>query len=95
MKKIMIITITMVFALALGAYAKEEGKQLYNGITDFTGRSVDSAADLALVPQTMHATSVEGANAGGPRSTVPDKKLYNGITDFTGRSVDSAADLPL
>ena len=47
MKKLMIITITMVFALALGAYAKEEGKQLYNGITDFTGRSVDSAADLA------------------------------------------------
>ncbi len=95
MKKIMVFTITMVFAFALGAYAKEGGKQLYNGITDFTGRSVDSAADLVPAPQAMHTTAVEGSDAGGPRSAGPDKKLYNGITDFTGRSVDSAADLPL
>ena len=93
MKKLMILTITMVFALALGAYAHEAGKKLYNGVTDFTGRSVDSSWDLMPAPHAAHAASVEGANAGGPRSTGPDRILYNGITDFTGRSVDSAADL--
>lgn len=94
MKKIILYTITMIFAGALSmAYAHEDGKMMINGITDFTGRTVDSLYDINPVgPSAMEGAYVEGANAGGLRSVEPAAHLYNGVTIFNGKGVSTRSD---
>jgi hypothetical protein len=76
----------MIFALTLGsAYAVELNKELYNGVTDFTGRSYDT---FEITPMN-EVKGIEGASAGGLRTGEAAKELYNGVTDFTGRSYDT------
>jgi hypothetical protein len=77
MKKTILYTIAMVFVVSLGAaYAGN------NGVTDFTGRNIDS---IEMAPVAA-ANSVESVSAGGLRAD--EKPLYNGVTDFTGKSYE-------
>lgn len=92
MKKIMTYTITMVFAVALSvAYAYEDGKAMNNGITDFTGRTIDTLSDLSVVGP--GAAYVEGAKAGGIRLEGPVAEWKNGITVFSGKGISTGTDL--
>jgi hypothetical protein len=95
MKKITLYTITMVFALTLSvAYAHEDGKTMINGVTDFTGGTVDTIYDLNGVgPGAMDHSYMEGANAGGIRSEEPAAESYNGVTIFNGKGASTHADL--
>ena len=95
MKKITLYTITMVFALTLSvAYAYEEGNKMINGITDFTGRTVDTLYDLNPAgPVAMDNSYMEGANAGGIRSAEPAAGSYNGVTIFNGKGASTRVDL--
>ncbi len=87
MKKLMVVAMTMAFALTLGvAYAGQNGK-MYDGVTDFTGRTYDSLP--LTVPQAISGSSIEGSSAGGLRTEDPAVELHNGSTDFTGRTYDS------
>ena len=83
MKKIIIITITMVFGLALGlAYAGG------NGVTDFAGRTYDTL-EISPILGVAHG-AFEGSAAGGIRLAASDtEQLYNGLTDFSGRTYDT------
>jgi hypothetical protein len=80
-KRMTILMLTMAFMLTLGTAYASEG--LYNGVTDFTGRSYE---DFELARADAD-NSVESENAGGMREE--GKPLYNGVTDFTGRSYDN------
>jgi hypothetical protein len=95
MKKITLYAITMVFALTLGvAYANEGNKELYNGVTDFSGKSYDTLANISNVsPGAASEVLMEGSHAGGLRTEVSSKESYNGVTDFSGRSYDTLADI--
>lgn len=87
MKKILFMTMIMVFALTLGlAYAGDEARKvLSNGVTDFTGRSYDTLG-LGPAGEIAHA---DVSAAGGLRAGKAIEKLHNGVTDFTGRSFDA------
>jgi hypothetical protein len=90
MKKLTIYTITMVFAVLFSvAYAYDGGKTMINGITDFSGRTVDTLSDLN--PGAMDNAFVEGSSAGGIRE--PGAVLYNGITIFNGKGAATRSDL--
>ncbi len=89
MKKIVCFVMVMVFTLALGgAYASDgakagaSDKELYNGITDFSGK----ARDRGDIEAPGTAGSIGGTGAGEPG---PDKKLNNGITDFSGFKIEA------
>ncbi len=86
MKRTIYFMITMIFALTLrAAFASELSKELYNGVTDFTGGSYDT---FEITPMN-EVNSIERASAGGLRTGEATKELYNGVTDFTGRSYDT------
>ncbi len=90
MKKTM-ISFAMITVLALtfgAAYAMEGGIELYNGITDFSGRSYDNVPDFGPAANAVVDTGEESSAAGGLRSDEPGIELNNGITDFSGRSYD-------
>lgn len=95
MKKILLYAITMVFVLTLGvAYANTGSKELYNGATDFTGRTIDTLSDIGPVAAgSALVASMEGSNAGGLRSAEPSMELSNGVTDFSGRTYDTLSDI--
>jgi hypothetical protein len=95
MKKILLYAITMVFVVTLGvAYANTGSQELYNGATDFSGRTYDTLSDIGpAAPALALVASVEGSNAGGLRSAEPSMELNNGITDFSGRTYDSLSDI--
>ena len=95
MKKITLYTITMVFAVMLSvAYAHEDGKSMVNGITEFSGRTVDTLYDLnPVAPGVMINAYAEGANAGGMREEEPRAALDNGITIFNGKGASTRSDL--
>jgi hypothetical protein len=95
MKKILLYAITMVFALTLGvSYANAGGKELQNGITDFSGRTYDTLSDISMAtPGASHGAAVESSNAGGLRSAEPGMELNNGVTDFSGRTYDTLSDV--
>jgi hypothetical protein len=80
MKKIIYITMTMVFGLALGLTYAED-----NGVTDFTGKSYD----MFEIGPAADISHVEGSAAGGLRAGETIEKLHNGVTDFTGKSYDT------
>ncbi len=93
MKKTM-ITFAMITVLALTfgvAYAMEGGIELYNGITDFSGRTYDAVPDFGPAASAVVDTG-ENSAAGGLRSDNPGIELKNGITDFSGRSYDMVPD---
>ena len=91
MKKISLLVFTIVFAAAFGvAYAGE----VSNGITNFTGKSIDSLSDLYPSGADPTTGVVEGSSAGGLRSVdLGIEDMHNGVTDFTGRSIDTLGDL--
>ena len=95
MKKILLYAITTVFALTLGvSYANAGGKELRNGVTDFSGRTYDTLSDISMAaPGVSHGAAVESSNAGGLRSAGPDMESSNGVTDFTGRTYDTLSDI--
>jgi len=95
MKKIILYTITMVFALTLSvAYAYEDGKIMINGITDFTGRTADTLYDLNPVgPGAMDNPYMEGSSAGGIRSAEPAAGSCNGVTIFNGKGASTHVDV--
>ena len=87
------------FALTVGvAYANEDvmdksgGKELYNGIADFTGKTADAESDIVAASITMGGSWVEGSGAGSLSASDPGVVLNNGITDFTGRTPDAESD---
>src|SRR5574341_688985 len=103
MKKIILLTMTMVFALAIGTVyagmeiygAKEGSHVMFNGITNFSGRGYGTTSDaLKIGPEDWGAvrSAVEGASAGGLRAGEIDAHPFNGITDFSGRSYDMTPD---
>ena len=100
MKKIMIYTVTMVFALALGvAYAGMGGHDvMFNGITNFSGRSIDTTADALKIDAAdwgvvSGLAEVEGASPGGLRAGEMEELLpYNGVTNFSGRGYATTSD---
>jgi hypothetical protein len=93
MKMIIFLTLTMVLFLTFGsAYANEAviSGELYNGITDFTGRTLDAPSGIGSVDSVMVVGSPgAGSGAGGPSPGDADRELYNGITDFTGVTLDA------
>ncbi len=91
MKKIALFVFTIVFAAALGvAYAGE----VPNGITNFTGKYINTLGDLSPADSGAMPNAVESSNAGGLRSAdLGIERLDNGATDFTGRTYDSPSDL--
>ena len=81
----------MVFAVAISAaYGYAEGKVMNNGITDFTGKTIDTLFDLSLAGPAME---VEGANAGGIREEAPVAEWHNGVTVFSGKGISTRTDL--
>ncbi len=72
-----------------GIRSVELGMGLNNAVTDFSGKSYDSLADLnvASLGERQSATA-EGSHAGGLRSVENGIESFNGVTDFTGRSYD-------
>jgi hypothetical protein len=95
MKKFLLYATTIAFVLTLGvAYANAGGKDLHNGVTDFSGRTYDTLSDISMAaPGAVSGAIVEGLNAGGPRADVPGLELNNGVTDFSGRTYDTLADI--
>ena len=84
MKKVMMITISMVFVLTLGfAYAAN------NGVTNFSGLNYD------IGPAGVPTASVESVNAGGIREEGPSLSLGNSVTDFSGKTYDTLSDIGL
>jgi hypothetical protein len=82
MKNIFSITMIAAFIFAFGTtYAGE----LYNGVSDFTGRTRDT---FEIAQGMNEVNAVEGAAGGGMRGN-GSEKLYNGITDFSGASYDT------
>lgn len=92
MKMIIFLTLTIVLFLTLGsAYANEaaiSGEQ-YNGITDFTGRTLDAPSGTGSADSAMVGSPVEGSGAGGLSPGDADREPFNGITDFTGITLDA------
>jgi hypothetical protein len=86
MKKILLYAITMVFVLSLGVAYADAGNNFGSNKT-----IINNNYDIG--PADVPATSMEGVNAGGLRSTEPGMVLSNGITDFTGRSYDTLSDI--
>ena len=97
MKEILLYAITMVFVLTFGvAYANTGSQELYNGATDFFGRTIDTLSDIGpAAAGVAPVASVEGSNAGGLRSAEPSMELSNGITDFSGRTYDTLSDISM
>jgi hypothetical protein len=91
MKKILVFAITFVFVAAFGvAYAGE----MSNGITNFTGKYINTPADNYSADSDAMPSAVESSNAGGLRSAdLGIERLNNGISDFTGGTYDSPSDL--
>jgi hypothetical protein len=86
MIKLLILTLSMVFVLALGtAYAES-----MNGVTDFTGGTYES---LGAVPAEPAVEMIEssGSGAGGLRDSA---EIANGITDFSGGTYESLGAVP-
>ncbi len=104
MKKIMIFTMTIVFALAIGTvyggmdiYGAKEGHEvMFNGITNFSGKGYATTSDaLRISPADWGAVpiSVEGSSAGGLRAgEMEDPHPYNGITNFSGKGIGTTSD---
>ena len=100
MKKIIFFTMTMVFALAIGAaYAGMEGGHdvMFNGITNFSARGYDTTSDALKIDAAdwgvvRGVAEVEGASAGGLRAGEIELHPYNGITNFSGRGYDTTSD---
>jgi len=92
MKKILLLTLAMGFALAWSSVqadamtAMSGEKEIHNGVTDFSGQSYDS---LSIWPGEATGGWVEHEAAGGYREEVPSLPSYNGVTDFSGRTYDS------
>lgn len=84
MKKIIYMTMAMVFGLGLGmAYAGG------NGVTDFAGRTYDTL-EISPAMSVEHGAYEEGAAAGGIRlAENGTEQIHNGITDFSGRTYDT------
>ena len=85
MKKIMVLTMTMVFAVALGvAYAG-------NQFTDIPGKTYDTTWDLNPVfGGDVRSGSVEGSSAGGLRAGAAGKNLDK---DFFSPTYDTTSDV--
>ncbi len=100
MKKIILLTMTLVFALAIGAaYAGMEGEHAvaFNGITNFSGKGYATTSDaLRIDPADWGAVSsvreVKGASAGGLRAGDMELHPYNGITNFSGKGYATTSD---
>src|SRR5574341_209483 len=103
MKKIILLTMTMVLALAIGTvyagmeiYGAKEGHVMFNGITNFSGKGIGTTsdalridpADWGAVPS---AAEVEGASAGGLREEM-ELHPFNGVTNFSGRGTATTSD---
>jgi hypothetical protein len=92
MKKILLLTLAMGFALAWSSVqadamtAMTGEKEIHNGVTDFSGQSYDS---LSIWPGEATGGWVEHGAAGGYREEAPSGAFYNGVTDFSGRTYDS------
>lgn len=68
-----------------GLRSAEPGMELTNGITDYSGRSYDTLADISITsPGVSSGASAEGSHAGGLRAAGSANQAFNGITDFTG-----------
>ncbi len=89
MKKIALFAFTVIFAAAFGvAYAGE----VSNGITNFTGKYINSRADLDSIDSSAMPSAVEGSNPGGLRSAdLGIEEMNNGATNFSGLTYDTGA----
>ncbi|HYA86699.1 MAG TPA: hypothetical protein VEI57_06520 [Nitrospirota bacterium] len=86
MKKLLVVTISVIFVLALGtAYAESA-----NGVTDFSGGTYES---LGSVPAEATGSLMEdsGSGAGGLRDSA---EIANGVTDFSGGTYESLGSVP-
>ncbi len=93
-KTIITFAIFTVLALTFGvAYAMEEGADLYNGVTNFSGRSYEIVPDVGPAASAVADTGEEYSAAGGLRSDEPGIALENGVTDFSGRSYEMVPEL--
>ena len=106
MKKIMLLTMTMVFALSIGAayagmdiYGAKEGGHgvMFNGITNFSGKGIDTTSDALKIDAAdwgavRSVGEVKGASAGGVRAGEMELHPYNAITNFSGRGYDTTSD---
>lgn len=82
MKKIMVVMAAI--ALTLGYGAAYAGEKLYNGVTDFTGRSYD----LFEIDRADTGRHLESSSAGGLREIKADARPVTEKFIDTGRSYD-------
>jgi len=92
MKKIMLITMMTVLAVALGvAYAGEGAKMPINEFTDISGKTYNTTWDLNPVfGGDVRSESVEGSNAGGLREGMAGENLDK---DFFSPTYNTTSDV--
>jgi hypothetical protein len=87
MKKTIIYITAMVFTIALGAVSAKAADKLYNGVTDFSGRTYDSGMIAGIAP----VAPIEHVSVGGLWIEEPTATAWNGVTNFAGGVYDSGA----
>jgi hypothetical protein len=75
---------------AAGSIRNADPRELYNAITDFTGRENETSAMGQWEPGVMSRSSAEGSAAGSLRE-IARKPLNNAVTDFTGRDSETSS----